>query len=167
LYQRRFAHSAIFAIAIGMTFPAQSAEAPVRRIASLGPQTVGSKLSEVRNYKRGDNCWIEKDNADCELTDPKSGVRYVVFDNYVSQVIAKEGEAKVLLPWGILFGESLSSVQKKLAATSGDEWRLTPYLGPALSSTHDYVGRNGHTFEVQFIFFRERLTEVRYNSYPV
>lgn len=166
MYRRCLTFSMTFVATLNLVSSAYGADEPARRIASLGPKTVGSTLSEVRSYKRGDNCWIEKDQADCEFIDPKSGVRYVVFNKNVSQVIARQSEAKVTLPLGLQFGESLSAVQKKLASIGGDAWVLIPYL-EALSSTGDYEVKSGWTFKVQLRFSRGSLTEVRYESCPL
>lgn len=139
-----------------------------QQVEPLGRHTVGSKLSDVRDLQRSENCLIEGDNADCTFTDA-NGVSYVVLEDSVTTVTVAEKATKpgVKLPFGLKFGDKIDAAVGKLISGKRT-WILGEAHGvPAgvvVSSVEKYSGKNGWDFNVEIRFAYGRLVAVSYNS---
>lgn len=152
-------------LALGCTDPVRAQD---QQVEQLGSHTVGSKLSEVRNLQRSENCLIEGGNADCTFTDA-NGVSYVVLEDSVTTVTVAEKATKlaVKLPFGLKFGDTFDAAVGKLVS-GGRTWILGEANGvPAglvASSREKFSGKNGWDFNVEIRFTNGRLVAVSYNS---
>lgn len=150
----------------GLIGSALSADLPNPALV-FGKQTVGSLLADVKQYKKGENCVLEKDNIDCTFID-QNGVKYLVFDKAVIAVVAKyeNASSKIGLPYGLKFGDGLDVTIRKLVSLGDDQWLVgTDHEGGiAVSSYKQYLGKNGVKFNVELRFIKEKLTEVTFRS---
>lgn len=155
----------VMLLIFGCTDPVQ---AQGQQIEPLGRPSVGSKLSEVRSFKRSENCLIEGNNADCTFLD-SNGVAYIVLKDAVSTVTVTENTAGpgVKLPFGLKFGDSLDSAARMLVS-GGKTWVLgadsSTSTAVVLSSSGKYSGKNGWSFHAEIRFENGRLVGVSYNS---
>lgn len=155
----------VLLLALGCTDPVH---AQGKQAEPLGRHTVGSKLSEVRNLQRSENCLIEGGNADCTFTDT-NGVSYVVLEDSVTTVTVAEKATRpgVKLPFGLKFGDTYDAAVGKLVS-GGRTWILGEANGvPAgvvASSREKFSGKNGWDFNVEIRFANGRLVAVSYNS---
>ncbi len=139
-----------------------------QHVDTLGRHTVGSKLSEVRNLQRSENCLIDEGNADCTFTDA-NGVSYVVLEDTVTTVTAAEKTTKlgVKLPFGLKFGDTFDAAVGKLVS-GGRSWILGEAngvpTGMVASSRDKFSGKNGWDFSVEIRFANGRLVAVSYVS---
>ena len=162
---------ASMALLVGALACPDAAHAQALKLTRIGPQTVGSKLAEVRRYRHAsDDCQIDKNDADCTFIAP-DGVEYVVMGNAVTEVIATEKSVHgdVTLPFGLKLGEHLSTALAKLTS-QGRRWTLgppdeEPREGVVFLSSEDvYQGEGGMPFGVDIYFDHDRLVRIDYDT---
>jgi hypothetical protein len=155
----------VLLLALGCTGPVH---AQGQQLDLLGRHNVGSKLSEVRNLQRSEDCLIDGGHADCTFTDA-NGVSYVVLEDSVTTVTAAEKTTKlgVKLPFGLKFGDTFDAAVGKLVS-GGRTWIFGEANGvPAgvvASSRDKFSGKNGWDFNVEVRFVSGRLVAISYNS---
>jgi hypothetical protein len=155
-----------FAFILSVTAVAADADGKKLQAITLGKHTVGSPLSEVRGYKAGDDCVIEREKADCAFVDP-DGVEYVVLDDSVTLVTANEKSTSrtLRLPFGLRFGDSVGAAIQKLIV--GDRvWLVgSDHSGGVTLSSYDrYAGVRNWDFKIEIRFEEGRLVEIKYNA---
>lgn len=162
---------ASMALLLGALSYPDAAHAQVLKLTRIGPQTVGSKLAEVRRYRHAsDDCSVGKNEADCTFIAP-NGVEYVVMGNTVTEVIATEASVHgdVTLPFGLKLGEHLGTALAKLTF-QGRRWTLgppdrEPREGVVYLSSEDvYLGEGGMPYGVAIYFDHDRLVRIEYDS---
>lgn len=156
----------VYALASPGTAGAQTPKLP-----RIGAHTIGTKLADVRRYRRAsDDCEMGKSEAECTFIAP-NGVEYVVMGSGVTEVIATEKSVhgELPLPFGLKLGERLGTALAKLTA-GGRRWVVGPPEEEPkegliyLSSEDVYQGENGTAFGVALYFDHERLVRIDYDS---